>query len=81
ISDATAGITSGILRARSKQVMGAVLNISAYYVFGIPFGIYLAFSSSTNLGLASLWVGLTVALVYCAGFGVAMSVWTPDWEK
>ncbi|KAJ3784715.1 multidrug/Oligosaccharidyl-lipid/Polysaccharide flippase [Lentinula aff. detonsa] len=81
IFDATAGITSGILRARSKQVLGAVLNISAYYVFGIPFGIYLAFSSSTHLGLAGLWVGLTVALVYCAGFGVAMSVWTPDWEK
>ncbi|KAJ3730928.1 mate-domain-containing protein [Lentinula guzmanii] len=81
IFDATAGITSGILRARSKQVLGAVLNISAYYVFGIPFGIYLAFSSSTHLGLAGLWVGLTVALVYCAGFGLAMSVWTPDWEK
>ncbi|GAW08891.1 multidrug oligosaccharidyl-lipid polysaccharide flippase [Lentinula edodes] len=81
IFDGTAGITSGILRARSKQVMGAVLNISAYYVFGIPFGIYLAFSSSTHMGLSGLWVGLTVALVYCAGFGVAMSVWTPDWEK
>ncbi|KAJ4480198.1 mate-domain-containing protein [Lentinula aciculospora] len=81
IFDATAGVTSGILRARSKQVLGAVLNISAYYVFGIPFGIYLAFSSATHMGLLGLWVGLTVALVYCASFGVAMSVWTPDWEK
>ncbi|KAJ3759774.1 multidrug/Oligosaccharidyl-lipid/Polysaccharide flippase [Lentinula raphanica] len=81
IFDATAGITSGILRARSKQVIGAILNISAYYVFGIPFGVYLAFSSSTHMGLSGLWVGLTVALVYCASFGVIMSVWTPDWDK
>lgn len=54
---------------------------SAYYVFGIPFGIYLAFSSSTHMGLSGLWVGMTVALIYCAGFGVAMSLWTPDWEE
>ncbi|KIK58000.1 hypothetical protein GYMLUDRAFT_45564 [Collybiopsis luxurians FD-317 M1] len=81
IFDATAGITSGILRARSKQVLGAVLNITAYYVLGIPFGIFLAFSSSTHMGLAGLWVGLTIALIYCAGFGIAMSVWTPDWEQ
>ncbi|KAF9064598.1 mate-domain-containing protein [Rhodocollybia butyracea] len=81
VFDATAGISSGILRARGKQVLGAVLNITAYYVLGIPFGIFLAFSSATHMGLEGLWVGLTVALVYCAGFGVVMSVWTPDWEE
>ncbi|KAE9391407.1 MATE efflux family protein [Gymnopus androsaceus JB14] len=52
VFDATAGITSGILRARSKQVMGAVLNVTAYYVLGIPFGIFLAFAPSTHMGLS-----------------------------
>lgn len=33
------------------------------------------------MGLSGLWIGLTVALIYCAGFGVVMSVWTPDWEE
>ncbi|THU97469.1 MATE efflux family protein [Dendrothele bispora CBS 962.96] len=79
VFDANAAITSGILRARGKQIMGAVLNISAYYVLGIPFGIFLAFKRT--MGLTGLWLGLTVALVICAVVGTVLCVWTPDWEK
>ncbi|KAE9395988.1 mate-domain-containing protein [Gymnopus androsaceus JB14] len=43
VFDGNAGITGGILRARGKQGTGALLNLSAYYVIGLPFGIYLAF--------------------------------------
>ncbi|KAK7451018.1 ethionine resistance protein, variant 2 [Stygiomarasmius scandens] len=79
VFDANAAITSGILRARGKQIMGAVLNISAYYVLGIPFGILLAFKR--NMGLTGLWLGLTVALIYCAAIGTVLCVWTPNWQK
>ncbi|KAE9395987.1 mate-domain-containing protein [Gymnopus androsaceus JB14] len=43
VFDGNAGITGGVLRARGKQGTGALLNLSAYYVVGLPFGIYLAF--------------------------------------
>ncbi|KAF5364814.1 hypothetical protein D9758_009308 [Tetrapyrgos nigripes] len=79
VFDANAAITSGILRARGKQITGAVLNIGAYYVLGIPFGILLAFKF--NMKLTGLWLGLTVALVICAVVGTILCIWTPNWEE
>lgn len=54
------------------------MNSSAYYVIGVPFGIWLAFSR--HLGLAGLWIGLTLSLVYCAALGSWVCLRT-DWAK
>lgn len=55
-----------------------MLNLSAYYVIGIPFGAWLAFN--WDFGLHGLWIGLTVSLVYCALIGTWICVRT-DWER
>ena len=46
-------------------------------MIGIPFGIWLAFSR--NMNLSGLWLGLTVALIYCAAFTVIICLKT-DWQ-
>ena len=58
--------------------MGAILNLSAYYVFGVPLGLYLAFVFKH--GLAGLWEGLTAALLYCSIVGILTGVRGVDWK-
>ncbi|KAJ7138459.1 MATE efflux family protein [Mycena crocata] len=77
VFDGTSAVTGGILRAKGKQMTGALLNLSAYYIIGIPFGAWLAFNC--DFGLHGLWIGLTVSLVYCAVFGTMLCVRT-DWD-
>ncbi|PFH50484.1 hypothetical protein AMATHDRAFT_60888 [Amanita thiersii Skay4041] len=78
VVDGNAAVTAGILRARGKQFTGALLNLSSYYIIGIPFGVWLAFSC--ELGLHGLWLGLTVSLVYCSVLGTWLCLRT-DWNR
>ncbi|KXN80815.1 hypothetical protein AN958_07251 [Leucoagaricus sp. SymC.cos] len=76
--DAGATVTGGILRAQGKQLTGAFLNCSAYYMIGIPFGILLAFKY--NLKLHGIWTGLAMSLFYCAVLGLWLAVMRADWD-
>ncbi|THH31443.1 hypothetical protein EUX98_g2769 [Antrodiella citrinella] len=78
VFDGLSAVTGGILRAMGKQFTGALLNLSAYYVIGIPFGIWLAFER--DMALHGLWIGLTISLVYAAAIGVWICLRT-DWER
>ncbi|KAF9561399.1 MATE efflux family protein [Agrocybe pediades] len=78
VFDGTSAVASGILRARGKQFLGALLNLSAYYIFGIPLGVYLAFSH--HMKLHGLWIGLTFSLIYSALIGTWICLRT-DWDK
>lgn len=78
IPDFACAITSGILRARGKQFTGALLNLSAYYVIGIPFGLWLTFKQ--DMKLPGLWCGLTVALLYTSTLSIWICLRT-DWKR
>lgn len=78
VFDGIAAVTGGVLRAQGKQLIGALLNISAYYCIGIPFGVWLVFKM--NIGLVGLWVGITTALVYCSAWGTYLCI-TAVWQK
>lgn len=77
VFDGTSCVAGGILRAQGKQLTGAALNSSAYYIIGIPMGMLLAFKY--GMGLLGIWVGLTTSLVYCAVLGTWLALRT-DWD-
>ncbi|KAF9041212.1 multidrug/Oligosaccharidyl-lipid/Polysaccharide flippase [Panaeolus papilionaceus] len=77
VFDGTAAVTAGILRSIGKQFIGAMLNLSAYYIFGIPLGIWLAFRA--DFGLHGLWIGLTISLIYSAVGGTWICL-RADWN-
>ncbi|KAM6496606.1 MATE efflux family protein [Amanita muscaria] len=76
--DSNSAVTAGIFRARGKQLVGALLNLSAYYMLGIPLGIFLAFK--WKMGLVGLWLGITASLIYYAALGTYLCVQT-DWNR
>lgn len=55
-----------------------MLNLSAYYIFGIPIGIYLAFT--WKMGVHGLWLGLTFSLIYSAVIGTWICI-RSNWPK
>ncbi|SPC67320.1 uncharacterized protein UHOD_02957 [Ustilago sp. UG-2017b] len=78
VADGICGIAGGVLRGTGRQAAGAGINMVSYYVIGIPIGLVLTFTR-INLGLAGLWWGLTIALL----FGSAGMIWLisiTDWE-
>jgi MATE family multidrug resistance protein len=68
IFDGLGSVTGAILRAKGQQDVGALLNFIGYYIIGIPLGLLLAFKF--GMGLMGLWLGLTVALTFCAFSGL-----------
>ncbi|KAH0831104.1 MATE efflux family protein [Lanmaoa asiatica] len=78
IFDDCGAVISGILRARGKQTLGALINISAYYCLGFPIGLWLTFKQ--HWGLFGLWWGLTIAMTWVVLLGTCLCV-TADWQK
>ena len=59
-------------------LMTLISGCSAYYIVGIPFGVWLAFKC--HAGLHGLWIGLTVSLVYGAAVGVTICL-RSNWDR
>ncbi|PWN32367.1 MATE efflux family protein [Meira miltonrushii] len=79
VMDGVCGITSGILRGTGRQSKGAVINLTGYYVIGIPIGLVLTFGPP-QWGLSGLWWGLTIALTYASIF-TYLIIKRTDWDE
>ncbi|KAH0578788.1 hypothetical protein H2248_002985 [Termitomyces sp. 'cryptogamus'] len=68
----------GHMRVQGKQFVGALMNFSGYFFFGVPIGIWLAFQC--DVGLSGLWIGLTIGLTF-TGVGLIIPWMRTDWRK
>jgi MATE family, multidrug and toxin extrusion protein len=64
VLDGLQGSLSGVLRGCGKQVVGAVVNVTCYYVIGLPVSALLSFHFP--LGLYGLWLGQSLAAFLCS---------------
>ncbi|KAL3692276.1 hypothetical protein R1sor_005927 [Riccia sorocarpa] len=78
IFDGIQGVLSGIARGTGRQDMGAIINLTAFYIVGLPSGIFFGFV--WKMSGKGLWIGLLLgqsAQALLLGLLVA----TFDWHK
>ncbi|KAG6877024.1 hypothetical protein C0992_011046 [Termitomyces sp. T32_za158] len=77
-STALSQVGSGHLRLQGNQFIAAIMNISGYFIFGMPLGLWLAFRY--DFGLFGLWIGITTGLVLQSA-GLVAFWFRTDWSK
>ncbi|MDF1661304.1 MAG: MATE family efflux transporter, partial [Planctomycetota bacterium] len=64
LSDGVQAVTSGALRGAGDTKWPLAIYLGAFYLFGLPFGILMAFP--LNYGASGLWWGLSLGLTVVA---------------
>ncbi|WVW84771.1 hypothetical protein I302_106806 [Kwoniella bestiolae CBS 10118] len=80
LSDGIVSTAGAVLRSLGLHTTGALINLTSYYVIGLPFGLWLTFTPRFNLGLIGIWVGLSIALAYASILEFWM-VWKANWTR
>ncbi|XP_031477557.2 protein DETOXIFICATION 16-like [Nymphaea colorata] len=76
--DAIQSVLSGIARGCGWQKFGALVNIGAYYIVGVPAAVFLAFFS--RLSGKGLWMGIMFGTFTQLVFFLCFTL-SADWEK
>ncbi|KAM7511713.1 hypothetical protein LguiB_010588 [Lonicera macranthoides] len=76
--DGIQAVLSGATRGCGRQKIGAIANLGAYYLIGIPCAVLLAFFY--HFGGKGLWTGIIVALFAQALFLLIIVLCT-NWDK
>lgn len=80
LADGITAAAMGVLRGTGLATLGAQINLVAYWVIGIPLGLFLTFYPKTQWQLYGLWTGLTVALTFTA-ISAVIVIYRINWSK
>ena len=76
--DGVQTIASGVVQALGCQHRGAVINAVAFYIFGVPSGLYLAFGM--GLGPEGLYLGMVAGpAIQAVAYGAMLL--STNWEQ
>ena len=77
--DATTAFANAVLRGLGRQSLGGYVNLAAFYLYGVPMALFLAFGPP-KLELFGLWIGPASAL---GVISVSEALYTRliSWEK
>jgi MATE family multidrug resistance protein len=78
VLDGNQAVSSGILRGCGQVVVGAILNLIAYYIVSLPVGLLLGFKF--KLGLLGLWSGMAIAELVVVAFFLFF-IFRMDWVR
>lgn len=62
--DGTQAVATGVLRGLGETRMPMIMNVVGHWMFGLPAGYALCFTF--GWGVAGLWIGLSIGLVFVA---------------
>jgi MATE family multidrug resistance protein len=62
--DGTQAVTTGVLRGIGDTRTPMIMNVIGHWVLGLPVGYALCFRF--GWGVAGLWIGLSIGLIFCA---------------
>ncbi|PAA62327.1 hypothetical protein BOX15_Mlig030132g1 [Macrostomum lignano] len=77
-ADGLSATASGVLKGSGRQLIGAIVNIVAYYLVALPIGIPL--SLLTPMQISGFWVGLLIGLTG-ETFVFWLIIWRTNWHK
>ncbi|QLG71825.1 hypothetical protein HG535_0C01740 [Zygotorulaspora mrakii] len=66
------------LRAQGRQRIGGCFSLIAYYVIGLPLGVYLGFKK--HLGARGFWIGIGTGIFFLS-ITELMCVYRSNWTK
>ena len=78
IMDSVQGVLSGVARGCGWQTLGAIANLAAYYLVGLPTAIVLAFVYDLK-GLG-LWMGMILGIFTQTATLIGLTI-TTKWQK
>ncbi|KAH7293770.1 hypothetical protein KP509_28G041500 [Ceratopteris richardii] len=76
--DSNQALLSGITRGCGWQVLGAVINLGAFYMVAMPIGTCLGFL--TQLRARGLWIGV-ICGPFVQIFVLGLITWRANWEE
>uniref|UniRef100_A0A8C4S731 Uncharacterized protein n=1 Tax=Erpetoichthys calabaricus TaxID=27687 RepID=A0A8C4S731_ERPCA len=71
------GAWVGIVKGAGKQKIGAICNLTGYYIIGLPIGVSLMFAA--HMGVLGFWIGLLVC-VFMQSIFFLILVLKFDWK-